>query len=271
MTNKIANLIDIFEQYRSILDIKILPDSDTISKQSFNIYDEYIIEVRSGVGGDESDLFCEEIFELYRKALLEFTSSKNIIVDDDDKTIYIKDSALGFLIYETGTYRVQRVPKTEKAGRLHTSTISVSVIGVDNTAKIKSIPDKELKVEVSKSSGPGGQHVQKSSTAVDLTHIPTGIKASCQSQRSQIQNRESAMQILIMRLNRHFESKAAQNMASQRNRSADRSAKVATMNYKRNEIVDHRTGYSRSLDLFTSEPHRIILERAIIFLCSDLK
>ncbi|KAI9001163.1 release factor [Trametes punicea] len=218
-----------------------------------------LIELRAGVGGSESALFVGDLVRMYTRAAQAMGWDVNMISSNVLDAGGIKDAimevkgkgAYDALRWESGVHRVQRVPATEANGRVHTSTVGVMVLPL--TEEVESSSDDDLfkmsdvKVEVMRSRGAGGQHVNKTESAVRLTHIPTGITVSMQDERSQHQNRRRAFQILRARL---MDRKMSQEVLERRDlrrslvRSADRSEKIRTYNYAQDRVTDHRIGMS---------------------------
>lgn len=209
-----------------------------------------IIEIRAGAGGEESSLFAYEISQMYAK----YAASKgwSFVLTDDSASISGGYKEATFEVngkgayddfkYEMGVHRVQRVPATEKSGRVHTSTISVAVLPVHNISTVKINP-ADLEIEFTRSGGAGGQNVNKVETAVRMTHKPTGIAVRCQSERTQLRNKEKALEILSAKLeDKERQEQEAKYSAERKSQigTADRSEKIRTYNYLQDRITDHR-------------------------------
>ncbi|MDP2655464.1 MAG: peptide chain release factor-like protein [bacterium] len=199
-----------------------------------------IMELRAGVGGNEASIFAHDLKNMYQK-YAERRKWKTRTIDDLTLEIVGTD-AFDALRYETGVHRVQRVPLTEKSGRIHTSTASIAVLPIRDKSKIQINP-ADIEVEFSRSGGAGGQNVNKVETAVRLIHKPTGIDVRSSSERSQLANREKAMQILTAKLEFLHEEEEAKKHAAERKAqigTGDRSEKIRTYNYLQDRVTDHR-------------------------------
>ncbi len=201
---------------------------------------ELILEVRAGAGGEEALLFAKELAEMYTN----YARNQSWAVSQiDDLSYEIRGrDCYKKLRLETGVHRVQRVPVTEKMGRVHTSTASVAILPVRKKTTIE-IKPTDLEIETSRSGGAGGQNVNKVETAVRIIHIPTGIDVRSTSQRNQLKNREMAMSILIAKLEKKKEEEEAAKYSADRKSqigTADRSEKIRTYNFSQNRITDHR-------------------------------
>ncbi|OYV26824.1 MAG: hypothetical protein B7W98_02910 [Parcubacteria group bacterium 20-58-5] len=199
-----------------------------------------VMELRAGTGGDEAAIFARDLKEMYQK-YAESRGWKTRIIDDLTLEVAGKD-AYDALRYETGVHRVQRVPETEKSGRIHTSTASVAVLPIREKHAFMVSP-ADIEMEFSRSGGAGGQNVNKVETAVRLIHKPTGIDVRSSSERSQLANREKAMQILMAKLEALQEEKEAREHAAERKEqigTGDRSEKIRTYNFLQDRVTDHR-------------------------------
>ena len=203
-----------------------------------------VLELRAGAGGDEASIFAHELKDMYQKYADSRAWKTRII---DDLTLEISgEGVYDALRFETGVHRVQRVPLTEKSGRIHTSTASVAVLPIRAKPKFEIKPD-DIDMEFSRSGGAGGQNVNKVETAVRLIHKPTGIDVRSSSERSQLANREKAMQILVAKLEfLHEEEEAKKHAAERKDQigTGDRSEKIRTYNFLQDRITDHRINES---------------------------
>ena len=213
---------------------------------------DIIMEIRGAAGGDEASLFAGDLLRMYEK-YAETQGWKVSLIDSEPTEVggykhvavmITGDKVYSKLKYENGAHRVQRVPVTESQGRVHTSTATVAVMPEYEQVDIDLDP-KDIRVDVYRSSGAGGQHINKTSSAVRMTHLPTGIVVAMQDQRSQQQNREKAMQILKSRVYDYYESQNRDQYDAKRKESVgtgDRSERIRTYNYPQNRVTDHRIG-----------------------------
>jgi len=209
-----------------------------------------IVEIRAGVGGEEAALFAADLFRMYSKygqsqnwkqKILDIKTTglkgyKEIIFEIKNGDVFSK------MQYEGGVHRVQRIPKTEKTGRVHTSTASVAILPKPKKAEIKIRPE-DLKIEFYRSSGPGGQYVQKRETAVRITHLASGIVVSCQTERNQLENKENALSILEAKLLEKKEMEEIEKLTEKRKAQikwAKRAEKIRTYNFVQDRLTDHR-------------------------------
>jgi peptide chain release factor 1 len=209
-----------------------------------------IVEIRAGAGGKEAALFVKDLFKMYSKYAssenfkqrildshpTELGGFKKIVFELKNSDVYSK------LKYEAGVHRVQRIPETEKSGRIHTSTVSVAVLPKPEKTEIKIRPG-ELKIETYGASGPGGQYVNRRDTAIRITHLPTNLVTTSQSERSQFQNKENAMAILEAKLLEKKEAEKLEKLSKERKTQigwAKRAEKIRTYNSPQNRITDHR-------------------------------
>lgn len=209
-----------------------------------------IIEIRAGAGGEEASLFASDLFKMYskyaasqnwnQKTLDSHPTSmggyKQIIFELKGEDVFSK------MKYEGGVHRVQRIPETEKSGRIHTSTATVAVLPKPKSTEINIRPD-DIRVDLYRSSGPGGQYVNKRETAVRLTHLPTGLVVTSQTERNQLQNKENALAILSARLLEKKRAEEIAKMGGNRNAQigwAQRAEKIRTYNFPQDRVTDHR-------------------------------
>jgi len=243
-----------------------------------------IVEIRAGTGGEEAALFAADLYRMYSR-YAERKDWHTELVDFHDTGLggfkeivfFIKgNDVFKAMKYERGVHRVQRIPLTESGGRIHTSTATVAVLPEVSSVEID-IDPKDIRIDTYKASGHGGQHVNKTESAIRITHIPTGLVVTCQSERSQRQNKEQALKVLRARLYQLQSAQLHSQMAdSRRNQigSGERSEKIRTYNFPQNRVTDHRINYTsyrlqEILDGDLEELQRKLMEHEIMELINS--
>lgn len=253
------------EKLEEELQILLLPKDENDDKN-------VIMEIRGGAGGDEAALFASELMRMYMMYAEAHRFKVEVLDMSEIELGGIKEATLSIsgegayskLKYESGVHRVQRVPETESQGRVHTSTATVAVLPELEEVEFE-IEDKDLRVDTYRSSGAGGQHINKTDSAIRLTHLPTGIVVTCQDQRSQIKNREKAMMILRSKLYDFYQGQKDKEYADNRKSqvgTGDRSERIRTYNFPQGRISDHRIGYTayNLLDFMNGDLDALISE-----------
>lgn len=227
------------------LKILLLPKDENDDKN-------VIVEIRAGAGGEEAALFAGVLYRMYSMYGESMGYSHSIVYENETELGGYKEisftiegvGAYSRLKYERGVHRVQRVPETESGGRIHTSTVTVAVLPEADDVELEINPN-DLKIDTFRSSGAGGQHINKTSSAIRITHIPTGTVVECQDERSQYKNKDKALKVLKSRLLQEKRDEQAGSIAAERKSqvgSGDRSERIRTYNYHENRVTDHRIG-----------------------------
>ncbi len=225
------------------LKIMLLPKDPDDNKNT-------ILEIRSGTGGEEAALFASDLYRMYMRYAERQNWSTELLSMSDSETGGIKEAVIGItgkgaygeLKYESGVHRVQRVPTTESSGRLHTSAATVAVLPEAVDVDIE-VNDADIKIDTYRASGAGGQHVNKTESAIRITHLPTGLVVTCQDESSQHKNKDKALKVLRTRLYEVKQKEASDKRASARKSmvsTGDRSAKIRTYNFPQGRVTDHR-------------------------------
>jgi len=247
MTDLVQDELAVLNQDKEALigEVEILMVSDR-SEDNRNAF----LEIRAGAGGDEASLFASDLLRMYMRVAERKKWQAEIISTTisgiggiKEVILYIKGSEVNrFLKFESGVHRVQRVPETEASGRIHTSTVTVAVLPEVEDVEVDFNP-KDIRIDTYAASGPGGQHVNKTESAIRVTHFPTGIVVTCQDEKSQHKNKEKALKVLKARLFEHEKHKQEEIIALNRKSqvgSGERSEKIRTYNYPQSRVTDHR-------------------------------
>lgn len=246
-TEEIATLQDRIAELSESLQYALLPRDATEDRDA-------LVEIRAGAGGDEASLFAGQLMKAYER----YAESRGWRVEHLEsspsevggfKEVILKvtgEEVFRYLKYESGVHRVQRVPATETQGRIHTSTVTVAVMPEAEEVDID-LRMEDLNIQATRSGGPGGQHVNTTDSAVQITHLPTGLQVKCQDGRSQTQNKEKGLEILRTKLFEMKQREESEKYSAQRKSligSGDRSEKIRTYNYPQSRVTDHRVGHT---------------------------